>query len=670
MANKADQSLLQRINDRLEQPWMNQFNENVFGFFTGSDNAKKILSGEADASTGVDSLSTFAQRVGATVAGGGLVPMGAAYSKLRAKPGDMAQTAGMVGEAIGAPDELQAAGAGLGGSLDAFEDAQQTINTGLSTGILTANQVMGAFTNAGITGIGGAVYAQMTDADTTGTYSIFDGQVDDVRDTWNKVWEGEVTPGRAISHTFGRNALNMADFITGGGNQAKVDDWIEGLNQSAINNPENARGLLHWTSGLHSEFDILDKFQADSAYNQGIGRWISGAADAAILWWAAPDIIVAKGAGYAGRKLLTQSMDSLADKNKAAVELAQHRAALRGDKTVEVNGETFKAKRTALGRLSDSLVKLNARQAIEHDLAKQSSNKALVAQVISEADTAEKMDLGLMAMLGDAQAMRQARDAFSASVADGVSLRAERNARVAEYLRLGNEGASGSADRAVAIGQQAEEIERLDKVLKETMEESAELAEAMAPGAKGTFKTTGQSAVRFGTQSKRQTIRLARYDVGPNTPARMATAAKKRADRRAGKLFSEKQFKSVGGRVIRVFKPMADYITTYRAQGKVNIWDSSDDLYDEIVSIFSTNGVFRRMQKLPAVARSLTEINEKGIATTEQIDIDAMRAYWLERAIQARSATERQEVIFAFQNELIKILRSEYGISAQIPRRF
>ena len=142
MANKADQSLLQRINDRLEQPWMNDFNEDVFGFFTGSDNAKKILSGRGDASTGLDALSTFGQRVGSTVAGGGLVPLGAAYSKVRPSGrGEMAQTAGQVGEAIGTPGELQAAGAGLGGALDLFEDAQRGINTGLSTGILTVGAV-------------------------------------------------------------------------------------------------------------------------------------------------------------------------------------------------------------------------------------------------------------------------------------------------------------------------------------------------------------------------------------------------------------------------------------------------------------------------------------------------------------------------------------------------
>ena len=649
MANKADKAWYESQGPQ----WMQDMTKGLTGAIFGREAADEILAGEADLGTIGTAVTSQVKRVGGFFAGGGLATAGAVLDDIGYESQMGKDLSSVVPSAAATPANT------VGVVFDAFEDANTIFNTGVSSGVLLTQ---GAAQAAIINGLG---------LKGTGVNPVFDDgfQVDDVRDTWDKVWEGKVTPGRAVSHTFGRNAMNAADWVTGGRTQKAINDWIIEQNEKALNDPKNTRGLLSWASGLHSEFNIYDKYQGDSAYNQGAGRWISGGADAAVMWWASFDVLLAKGGALVGRHLLTKSIDSLADVSKATTELAQHRAFQQGLPEVVVNGQTFKAKETSIGRLSDSLVKVTDETvAAEHDFARLSSNKTLVARVITEADTPEKMDLGIRAMLGDTTALREVRGQFSASVEDALSLQSERNARVAEYLRLMNEGPDVVPNRAAALRQQADEVDRLNKVLEEERLRQAELDDLLS-AEKGASQTTGISAVRFGTQNKKSAIRLARGKYGVNTPQRLVMKAEKAANRKQGKLFTERNFTTLGGRPIRVIRSAVDYVQTYRAVGRVNVAWNSDELYDEIASIFTTNPVFRRMQKVAPDQRELAAVDNLGQVTAGRINVDALREKWLARAVQARNATERIEVIQAFQNEMLAVLRAEYGISASKARK-
>ena len=564
------------------------------------------------------------------------------------------------------PDSVKGAARSAAVGLDAFEAAQRGINTGVAGTLMLAGGATSLALDAA-NGQRGMSYANPLFRDGI--------QMDDVADTYKKVWEGEVTPGQAMALNTGRTALNIADFITGGQSQKIINDWIIEDSRRKIEDPRNERGLLSWASGLHSEFDIYDPDQNDSAFNQGVGRWITGASDAAIMWWAAPDIIVAKGAAMVGRKFFTESITSFDDVQKVATDLAVHQAAKNGERTIVIDGVEVKTKKTAVGRMVDDLATINdERVAVEHAFAKMSSNKTLVAQVIAESKSSEEMGLALRAMLGDMSVMAQVRDSFSATVVDGLSLKRQQVEAVRDILRLGNELESvkrfgpGFDGRAAQLQQQMDDIAIQNDMLAEQVLKNADLADALQ-ASKGSFSTTGISAVRFGTQSKKQTIRLSKFQAGVNSPEWMRRQAEKAATKKAGKLFTEKSFKTPGGRTIRVLRAAGDYMTTYRAMGRIQISRNSDDLYDEIASILTTNPVLRRFMRLAPEDRLLPNIDNAGRQVGGFEDIDKFREYWLNQAVAASSPTERFEVAMDFQRSMLNIIRGEYGVSASQARR-
>lgn len=677
MANKADRSLWDIIND---EELARRTAAGVWGFnekdATNKDFGRVFTS----------ILGTNAQRLGLGFLFGG--PAGSVVNTALtgASQGITQGTGAASGELNRALQESNLPGnvkTGLSGAatgLDAFETAQRGVNTAVAGTVMNVGGIVGA--NPQLAAFGAATmlanqYTGMLDrGNPTSANPLFrDGiSTDDVVDTYKQVWDNRVTPGQAISLNFGRNALNFADFITDGESQKKVNEWIIEDSRKKLDDPNNKRGMLSWASGLHSEFDIYDEQQRVSAFNQGVGRWVTGASDAAILWWAAPDIIVAKGASMVGRKLFTEAITSFDDVAKVSTDIAIHQAYRRGEKTVMVDGVEVKTGKTAVGRLVEDLAKIEDEAvAVEHSLAKMSSNKTLVAQVITEAKSPEEMSVALRAMLGDLKAMDEVRATFSAIVADGIILNADRMAKMREFHRLGNElqtvdrfGVTPA--RADILRRQQDEILRQDEVLKEMIEQNAELAAAVS-SSKGAFSTTGISAVRFGTQSKRQAIRLSKFEGGINSPRNMRMKAQKAARIKSGKLFSEKSFKTPGGRVIRVLRSAADYWTTYRAMGRVQIGRNSDDLYDEIASIITTNPVFRRFMRLAPDQRYLPNVDKYGKDVGGFEDIDAFREYWLGRAVQASSSTERLQVAQEFQAKMLAILRSEYGVSAREARQ-
>ena len=185
-----------------------------------------------------------------------------------------------------------------------------------------------------------------------------------------KVWDAGITPGQTAGILWADRLKNL-NSIVGGDIQAKLDEYIEADTASRLTDPTNTRGLGSWLSALHSDFDPLDETSRDSAFNQGIGRWISGSTDAAIMWFAGVDVLIAKGLGSGMRNATTKVLATNGAKgtiNPSDFELEwwAHQAG---------------TKRTPEGELVESIYQMTPEQAAHHPLVLDSDNPAAVAQI-------------------------------------------------------------------------------------------------------------------------------------------------------------------------------------------------------------------------------------------------------------------------------------------------
>lgn len=184
------------------------------------------------------------------------------------------------------------------------------------------------------------------------------------------VWEAGVTPGQAIGTSWGDWA-NLAANVAGDEMVRALDSYIDKDTESRLTDPSNTRGLGSWLSGLHSDFDVFDETSRDSAFNQGVGRWITGTSDAALMWFAGLDVLIAKGIGAGMRNattkvLATNGAKGTIDPNAFELEWLAHQAG---------------TKKTAEGELIESIYQMTPEQAAHHPLVLDSDNPAAVAQM-------------------------------------------------------------------------------------------------------------------------------------------------------------------------------------------------------------------------------------------------------------------------------------------------
>ena len=165
--------------------------------------------------------------------------------------------------------------------------------------------------------------------------------------------------------------LKNLNSIVGGDIQAKLDEYIEADTASRLTDPTNTRGLGSWLSALHSDFDPLDETSRDSAFNQGVGRWITGTTDAALMWFAGIDVLIAKGVGTGMRNATTKVLSTggakgTIDPNAFEIEYLAHIAG---------------TKATPEGELIESIYQMTPQQAAHHPLVLDSDNPAIAAQI-------------------------------------------------------------------------------------------------------------------------------------------------------------------------------------------------------------------------------------------------------------------------------------------------
>lgn len=489
-------------------------------------------------------------------------------------------------------------------------------------------------------------------------------QWSDITDTYRKVWgnkkpmigrngqpvldkdgrpvmeDDAITSGQAISTVVGRTGVNLLDTILPTDFQANIDRFVEEDTERAILDPNNTRGLLSWASGLHSEFTVTNFTERESAFNQGAGRWISGAADAAVMWWLAPEVIGLKAAGMAGRSLFMRSLDELSDIEKARESIDLHRAWLRGEEG---------GRKTDFGRLLESLARLDERQIVRHQLAKSSTDAALVARTFGTAKTYDEAADRFLALSGDLQAIDRLFEADKV-LGDTMRMNVERLAELAEDIdRFGAIGRNQNNvffKRFVARYQA--QADRITKVIDQAKAENKQLESAIA----GLNREAGlPDVVRFGDVS------LSRLRFGPNSAARMEAKAVREAERSAGThLWKTEEFKTGGrfGRTVRVWQSAYDYMRTNRIRGFARLTDSND-VIAEVDASMMTLPMFRALQK--------EYQGEAFLPGTDQLVSD-FREEIVNRMTNARTPTERMVVFEDYERRVWEALSSYYRMDA------
>jgi hypothetical protein len=469
------------------------------------------------------------------------------------------------------------------------------------------------------------------------------------------------TAGQALSQYFGVSAINAADAVLPEDIQKKLDLTVEADNENAIADPLNERGLLSWMSGLHSQFNFFDMQDREAAYNQGLGRWISGSADAAIQWWGAPEVIGLKVAGFAGRSLFLKSINELSDIQAARTSIDLHRMWLAG----EEGGQ-----RTSFGSLLESLTKMNELQVTRHAIAKNSSDATLVGRTFGSSTSFEETADRFLAMSGDLQAIDRLY-AKEPVLGDAMRIAAEQRAETQKTLDYWHTlakmddgpvvpfsfpGASpslveGAADSFYGniVKQFEAQAERLDSVLKQATRENASLEAALA----GFNREAGlPDVVSFGE------LKLSSLRYGPNSVARLESKALKDVDRIIGQhLWKTQEFKTGGtfGRTVRVWQSGYDYMKTFRVRGFANLNDPND-VMQEVDATLMTTPMMRDLQKQYGAETMLPGTN---MLVTE------FREQTYRELIAARTATERMGVVDKFQKTMWEALVANYGIDPE-----
>lgn len=452
--------------------------------------------------------------------------------------------------------------------------------------------------------------------------------------------QNSITAGQAISTFVGRTihfgiGRVNPDFIE------TKDEHVEFYSAEEFNADWNERQLYSWQTGLYSGFDVTDYKQRESAFGQGLGRWVSGFSDAAIQWYVGVDVLAAKAAGMTGRALLTKNFDTLQDVNKMADESVAHDAFRKGLTEGQILDETgavlrkVRAKETDLGRLYESFVRMNERQVLRHSVATTSNDKLLVARVLGNANDYETVALAFRAFGGDKTAVDQLTklDAIAGDALSYQRSRIENLRRVLNFDPL--DPRSQDTNWAVT------EIGRLNPVFEAALKENLPLRNLVASFSDGL------------PTLKLNQIRLSKLSYGPNSVGRMERQAGKGALRAERGLYTSTSFRTGGGfgRVVRVMKSPVDYMRTARQMGKVDL-TSADKVIREVDAIFSTTNYFR------ALAKTSPDkvINEQG----ETVAMFRERVY--AEIIQAQSSSERWEVFNRFDSSVTRLLSEAYGI--------
>lgn len=505
-----------------------------------------------------------------------------------------------------------------------------------------------------------------TDADPTDGVTL-----GDVWDYYGKVWEAEITPGQAIGVAWA-DRLKWINSIVGLDMQKKLDAYIEADNAARLADPTNERKLRSWLMGLHSDFDPFDENDMDSAFNQGLGRWITGTADATIAIAVGIDVLVSKGIMGGYRKATQQVLSTggargTIDAGEFKARVVTHNAG------VEV---------TAEGQLIDEIYRMTPEEAAHHPIVLDSDNPALVASIIgSKFDSKEQAADAFLAMLGDygsaARLKAQRLDLYDNLLGAKEELDTLRwNIRKGADRDIDNFTDMGDNYAAIFGADVSQNLDHYDALadvaegaVKSLKDDVAE-ADTISAFTTGRFGDEVSLSPVIGRATRGGKGRTFRYDkragVYSKRSARgMQAKAQRRMERFTGSAYEHSVIKLPGmNRGIRfvTLRSGLDYLGKHRQTGVLNFQDHVEFMR-EFRAALETAPFLRRAAKKTGEGRLITRRLPNGDTVSETVE--EFRTRLLSEAQDAALSTPAAKAAFAerFELEMVEAMAFALGES-------
>jgi len=425
-------------------------------------------------------------------------------------------------------------------------------------------------------------------------------QWNDITSTWDMVWNNDITIGQTGMLTIGRT-LNQP-FWNEEGDEAIVEDSRRNLARES-----NSRSMYSANIGLSSEFDISDMRQLESATDQGWGRWISGGLDAAVAWWLAPEVLAFKVAGKGAQKLTTVWMTSLKDRTKARAQFEL------GKSFAETAGEA--GRRTAIYDLSMEIAATPKTYMAQHEIALDSSNPALVADILGSTKTADEAFDSLMALGGDQDAIGRIAARMDEQTLDiggknftaldaltyAQSRRAELLSEIEEVQRRKSITSPNTPGGLTPyFDNWLQRLNAQNDQLQKVVDEAQDILEPFDPIRTAVDFTTGVASGRGAVRISK--LNVGKYgSMGTSRVQSQSRKARARYERITGEnLWTSKAYQAGGtwGRTIRVFRGGASYMRTKRIRGWAEVRNARESLI-EMESALTTNPLLRKLSRRP-----------------------------------------------------------------------
>lgn len=499
--------------------------------------------------------------------------------------------------------------------------------------------------------------------------------IGDLGEVYSRAWTNEITPGQALATNFAGQvelATSIIDNVLDTQIQESVDSWIERQNRRAIRyDPNNTRKLNAWMSGFHSDFDVDSEFERDSAFGQGIGRWITGGSDAAIYWFAGVDVLAAKGFTSLYRVMNTKTLGAAGVQGRGIIPLEEQRLmAYRHAAGTETN---------VVGEIIDSFVPMSKEQAAFHDIAVDSDNAFAVSNAIGAVrNRGEASDL-YFALMGDQRSFAKlARK--NAEAADYLKQAQEERDLIKRILEENPFSAPANSRGDQIPSEQlfspfgwhgADEVKYYDNLTEQLKQERARIDDGTAfmGGGDRPIAQIGQ-VTRVGAGRTARALRVQRRagaeaGYGKRSAQGMAQKAEARLARFNGSAFQHETMR-IFGRPVRFvsMRSAMDKVTTYRQTGTIR-FDDPNEFLREVKATLNSTPFLRRMAK--AAARGKGGIVRRRLANGDVIEesVEEFRTRLLREAIDASNGSPevRATYVANLENQMAQALASAYNVS-------
>ena len=322
-----------------------------------------------------------------------------------------------------------------------------------------------------------AVNNFLTPVETIGAATAADSLLGVVDSVWQKTRP-------IVTRPIAVNALAAADLWSGEGLKSLGEYWNEsakiGPGQAISNAYSKQLGELGITdyaqkqglnlpTFLDPNFNIADPIARKKAFEEEVfGRVISGGIDGTIAWFADPLVIGGKAIAATRRIALVRPINSYDDVVNLRSDLDVH------GMFIKTGGEM--GRQTPIGMVAERLVGKSPAEVLTEPIAKESTNRRLVARFAGNAKSYDDVADFLAASMGDRTSMNKLRQ-NQISVAEEI----ERNQEILTNLQkdlINVDWGAGSIPEKI-LAKDAEKV-RLSKVLEDLKQRDENLRVALS----------------------------------------------------------------------------------------------------------------------------------------------------------------------------------------------